>query len=553
MSALAGTVTGSVMAFKTNNPKYLWVSAGLPVAALLSMIARDRARAEAQREQMSGMVQALRKELELVRASAVPSRNLAADMQSLVRYMDASRASVRGLEAKLAVLEDAVVSAARSAGEAAAASSRMRQETQGSLDGMIGALRREIAQELRSSAGNSDTVALLSRLESRLVSLEGAMGNLEQSQLDALRRLSASLGAAMSDAMARSLPAPAAAPSPALIPGTEVEVELTERERARLREIVKDEVQRGVGQVLYGQEQALKELATQPLLLDPDQWSALGNRLRSIEKVISEVRCTRRSLLPTVLTVRYARGDPSVFPMQIPNEQRALMESWGEKKTLDDLKAAVSEALEALKGPSGPTAVETSMTEVLRQLSELREADQARASLLSEALRAVKESEPAVGEEKAEAPPLRDQDQAGASSRDQLAFRSWAQPEERVLQASPVTAESQGKTLQSFEASAPGVVGVASEARLEGSPSAPSFPAAPAEEADVAMKGEGTVSQDPLSDEVASDLLQRGLECLKRGREESQLNPESAEALLRTAEECFSTVTQVCMQRLFNC
>lgn len=46
VSALCGTVTGSVMFLKTGNPKYVWVCAGLPVMALLAGAMRERARQE---------------------------------------------------------------------------------------------------------------------------------------------------------------------------------------------------------------------------------------------------------------------------------------------------------------------------------------------------------------------------------------------------------------------------------------------------------------------------------------------------------------------------
>ncbi|KAK9829919.1 hypothetical protein WJX72_008642 [[Myrmecia] bisecta] len=233
-----------------------------------------------------------------------------AQSQQLQRQPQGSQ--LRSIEAKLAAMEGSVLSAGRSAQEAArqvdASGAKLARTTAAQLDSVLAALRREVRAELQTSS--SDPASALARLEGRLASLEGSLNGMEMSQVEGMRRLTNSLTSAIADAEealqatvraetmralepVRRLPQMLATALPvtditALQPIADgalpVMASLTPEERRALRELVAEETRKGSQRVVDAQVQALKRASAQPVLLADEQWAALGKRLASIER-----------------------------------------------------------------------------------------------------------------------------------------------------------------------------------------------------------------------------------------------------------------------------
>lgn len=231
--------------------------------------------------------------------------------------------TVRRLESKLGGLEGSVLAAgqtaaeaARLAAEAAEVGARSREaETQDRLQ------QEETAgSHLRAAASQreAETVQGLARLEARLGGVEGSLGGLEVAQGEALRRMSAAVDAAVSEAgdaissevrlgmePLRRLPTLLAS---ALPPGELVSLEASVPpggvgpgdarllpEPVALSERQLQELRASVANELSG---AVERLGDPGLGVADERWEALGRRLGAIEESIAATDRTAQGMTP---------------------------------------------------------------------------------------------------------------------------------------------------------------------------------------------------------------------------------------------------------------
>ncbi|GFR52203.1 hypothetical protein Agub_g14743, partial [Astrephomene gubernaculifera] len=338
--AIFGSVGGALAAILNLFPGtyMLFLPLVLPVVSLLSALQREGLIAEDNRRAYDTLRLSLSRDSSSLLADA---RGALEEVRVELRGQNTTAARLATIEARLSSLEGSILSAGRSAREAAAGLTllpeRLQSEQRGALEGLLVGVRAELRRAAEALA-NSETSAL-ARLDARLAAVEGSLSGLEVSQSEGLRRLSMSLNSALADAEAtlqsgvrnevarsmepvRRLPQMlAAALPPALAAAEAVEASsgggggggngvlgmgaaagvgkggvgaagmpVVAVSAEQLQALLGQEVEVAVGRILDYQADAFGRLtAVRPAPMDEEQWSALGRRLSRLERLVEGV------------------------------------------------------------------------------------------------------------------------------------------------------------------------------------------------------------------------------------------------------------------------
>ncbi|GIM16319.1 hypothetical protein Vretimale_18950 [Volvox reticuliferus] len=326
--AILGSVGGALAAILNlfSGTYVLFLPLVLPVISLLSALQREGLIAEDNRRAYDTLRVSLTHDSNTLLAEA---RSAIEEVRRELRGQNTTAARLGTIEARLSSLEGSILSAGRSAREAAAGlgvlPERLQVEQRAVLEGLVAAMRVELRRAAESLANNETTA--LARLDSRLAAVEGSLSGLEVAQSEGLRRLSMSLNSALADAEAtlqssvrnevarsmepvRRLPQMlAAALPPALAAAEAVEASAAVGPAAvagavvgaggaaavgltpeQLQAIVSQEVEVAVARILDFQVEAFGRLNTvRPVPIDEEQWGALGRRLTRLERLVEGV------------------------------------------------------------------------------------------------------------------------------------------------------------------------------------------------------------------------------------------------------------------------
>ncbi|GLC43027.1 hypothetical protein PLESTM_001414800 [Pleodorina starrii] len=323
--AILGSVGGALAAILNlfSGTYVLFLPLVLPVVSLLSALQREGLIAEDNRRAYDTLRVSLTRDSTVLLADA---RGAIEEVRRELRGQNTTAARLGTIEARLSSLEGSILSAGRSAREAAAGlgllPERLGAEQRSQLEGLVAALRLELRRAAESLANNETTA--LARLDARLAAVEGSLSGLEVAQSEGLRRLSMSLNSALADAEAtlqssvrnevarsmepvRRLPQMlAVALPPALAAAEAVEASAAGGGPAggvaggppppaavtpeQLQAIVGQEVEAAVARILDFQADGFGRLATvRPVPMDDEQWAALGRRLTRLERLVEGV------------------------------------------------------------------------------------------------------------------------------------------------------------------------------------------------------------------------------------------------------------------------
>ncbi|EFJ48920.1 hypothetical protein VOLCADRAFT_90230 [Volvox carteri f. nagariensis] len=308
--AILGSVGGALAAILNliSGTYVLFLPLVLPVVSLLSALQREGLIAEDNRRAYDTLRVSLTRDSTALLADA---RGALEEVRRELRGQNTTAARLGTIEARLSSLEGSILSASRSAREAAAGlgvlPERLQSEQRAVLEGLVGAMRLELRRAAEALANNETTA--LARLDARLAAVEGSLSGLEVAQSEGLRRLSMSLNSALADAEAtlqssvrnevarsmepvRRLPQMlAAALPPALAAAEAVEASAAAGPAgSALQAIVSQEVEMAVARILDFQADAFGRLnAVRPVPMDDEQWSALGRRLTRLERLVEGV------------------------------------------------------------------------------------------------------------------------------------------------------------------------------------------------------------------------------------------------------------------------
>ncbi|GLI71314.1 hypothetical protein VaNZ11_016472 [Volvox africanus] len=326
--AILGSVGGALAAILNlfSGTYVLFLPLVLPVISLLSALQREGLIAEDNRRAYDTLRVSITQDSNTLLAEA---RSAIEEVRRELRGQNTTAARLGTIEARLSSLEGSILSAGRSAREAAAGlgvlPERLQVEQRAVLEGLVAAMRVELRRAAESLANNETTA--LARLDARLAAVEGSLSGLEVAQSEGLRRLSMSLNSAMADAeatlqssvrnevarsmepvrrlpqmLAAALPpalaaaeaveasaagAPAVAAGAAGAAGVAAAAGLTPEQ---LQAIVSQEVEVAVARILDFQVEAFGRLnMVRPVPIDEEQWSALGRRLTRLERLVEGV------------------------------------------------------------------------------------------------------------------------------------------------------------------------------------------------------------------------------------------------------------------------
>ncbi|GIL62532.1 hypothetical protein Vafri_16747 [Volvox africanus] len=326
--AILGSVGGALAAILNlfSGTYVLFLPLVLPVISLLSALQREGLIAEDNRRAYDTLRVSITQDSNALLAEA---RSAIEDVRRELRGQNTTAARLGTIEARLSSLEGSILSAGRSAREAAAGlgllPERLQAEQRAVLEGLVAAMRVELRRAAESLANNETTA--LARLDARLAAVEGSLSGLEVAQSEGLRRLSMSINSALADAEAtlqssvrnevarsmepvRRLPQMlAAALPPALAAAEAVEASAAGAPAAatgaagaaggaaaagltpeQLQAIVSQEVEVAVARILDFQVEAFGRLnMVRPVPIDEEQWSALGRRLTRLERLVEGV------------------------------------------------------------------------------------------------------------------------------------------------------------------------------------------------------------------------------------------------------------------------
>ncbi|KAI7836874.1 hypothetical protein COHA_009274 [Chlorella ohadii] len=365
-SAWLGTVGASVAFVLTQEAMLVAAPIALPLLALYASRQRERLVAADESARQLARLEELLLDMQAETADEVAAE-VGAEVQDLLKAAVAAAAqrggATNGEVAQLVrtTTRDALAQSAERQGQLA-------NSVMSRLQDLGTALRRDVNGAL--TAAGADEAAALGRLEARLASLEGAIGGLQAAQADGLRRLNTGLAAAVDDAQAtleaavrdeaarsldplRRLPELVAAAMPVtpevLGPDSSLPAVSEESLRALLGEQLREATQR----ILEQQEALLEELAGQPQVIAPQQWTQLGGRLAFLQEQLEQLAALQQQQAAAAAEASSSASAPAAAVAAVSAELAGLRSELGSLSTSvrQLLEAQVQQAVQQASAP----------------------------------------------------------------------------------------------------------------------------------------------------------------------------------------------------------
>ncbi|GAX74132.1 hypothetical protein CEUSTIGMA_g1581.t1 [Chlamydomonas eustigma] len=401
--AIFGSVCGAVLALLgVGVTAYvLALPMVLPVVSLIAALNREGLIVEDNKRQIDKLSTSLKTGSQGLLSDA---RMAIDEVRKELKTQAAAASRLNTMESRLSSLEGSILSAGRSAREAAAGLSlvpeMLQREHRSQQDSTVAAVRSELKRAVES--WNSEEALALARLDTRLAAVEGCLSGLEVAQGENIRRLSLSLNSALADAEAalqvsvrsevsqslepvRRLPQMIASlipPSLTMMPSTSGSAyepsamsqappgpasssspALESALLSAMRLAVNEEVSSALQQILSAQAEGFSRLSqSKPVSLVEEQWDALGRRLSRLERLVEE--------LPQV--------SEATFQSQLTQQLPAALTSSAETITTD-LSISTAREVDGLRGQIEQTSVllsdsvRSGMEEVLELLVPIRD------------------------------------------------------------------------------------------------------------------------------------------------------------------------------------
>ncbi|PRW33600.1 hypothetical protein C2E21_7497 [Chlorella sorokiniana] len=371
-SAWLGTVGASVAFVLTQEAMLAAAPIVLPLLALYASRQREQLVATEESAHQLARLEELLLDLQADTADEVAAE-VGAEVQDLLKAAVAAAAQrggaangevaqlVRALEAKLSAVEGSVLSAGTTTREALAQSTERQGQLANSvmsrLQDLGTALRRDVNGAL--TAAGAEEAAALGRLEARLASLEGAIGGLQAAQADGLRRLNTGLAAAVDDAQAtleaavrdeaarsldplRRLPELVAAAMPVTPEVLGPDSSLPAVSEESLRQLLGEQLAAATQRILQQQEALLEELAGQPQVIAPQQWTQLGGRLAFLQEQLEQLAALQQQ--QAAAAAEAGSSEPAAAAAAVAAVSAELS---GLRSELGSLSTSVQQLLEA--------------------------------------------------------------------------------------------------------------------------------------------------------------------------------------------------------------